>query len=289
MPSSWPSSVSATPGAKRSSVDLAGRVLLDQRARAALGDDLRLVHDDEAVAQLLGLVHVVGGQDQRHAALLEPVQPVPEQVPGLRVEAGRRLVEEEQVGSLMSDRAIVRRRFIPPDSGSTWSLARSVSWANSSSSSARSRDLRPRQAEVAPVDRAGSRGRSARCRACPAAGRRRAARGSAGRRVAGSMPMTASVPPSIGETQPIIRIVEVLPAPFGPRNPNDSPGATSKSMASTAVKSPKRLVRPRAWMSAGSEDREDASGAGAPDRSTVSGMGAHGTASSGWTKRATVR
>ena len=39
----------------------------------------------------------------------------------------------------------------------------------------------------------------------------------------------------------------------------------------------------------GSEDREDASGAGAPDRSTVSGMGAHGTASSGWTKRATVR
>ena len=45
-----------------------------------------------------------------------------------------------------------------------------------------------------------------------------------------------------GETQPIIRIVEVLPAPFGPRNPNDSPGATSKSTASTAVKSPNRLV-----------------------------------------------
>ena len=52
-----------------------------------------------------------------------------------------------------------------------------------------------------------------------------------------------------GETQPIIRIVEVLPAPLGPRKPNDSPGATSKSMASTAVNSPNRLVRPRAWMS----------------------------------------
>ena len=26
-----------------------------------------------------------------------------------------------------------------------------------------------------------------------------------------------------GETQPIIRIVEDLPAPFGPRNPNASP------------------------------------------------------------------
>jgi hypothetical protein len=54
------------------------------------------------------------------------------------------------------------------------------------------------------------------------------------------------VPSVTGETQPIIRIVEVLPAPFGPRNPNDSPGATSKSIASTAVKSPNFLVRPRA-------------------------------------------
>ena len=61
--------------------------------------------------------------------------------------------------------------------------------------------------------------------------------------------MTLSVPPVIGDTQPIIRIVEVLPAPFGPRNPNDSPRATSKSMASTAVNPPNRLVSPRAWMS----------------------------------------
>ena len=37
------------------------------------------------------------------------------------------------------------------------------------------------------------------------------------------MPITVSVPFVIGETQPIIRIVEVLPAPFGPRKPNDSP------------------------------------------------------------------
>src|SRR6478736_1430919 len=65
----------------------------------------------------------------------------------------------------------------------------------------------------------------------------------------GSMPITRSVPPLIGETHPIIRIVEVLPAPLGPRNPNDSPAATSKSTASTATNSPKRLVSPRAWMS----------------------------------------
>src|SRR5664280_521562 len=62
----------------------------------------------------------------------------------------------------------------------------------------------------------------------------------------GSMPRTDSSPPDTGETQAIIRIAEVLPAPFGPRKPKDSPGATSKSMASTAVIPPKRFVSPRA-------------------------------------------
>src|SRR3954453_9557986 len=84
-----------------------------------------------------------------------------------------------------------------------------------------------------------------------------------------------SAPAVIGETQPIIRIVEVLPAPFGPRKPKDSPGATSKSTASTAVNSPKRLVRPRAWMS---EGVDGAPGAGTADDTDVSDMGSHGTA-----------
>jgi hypothetical protein len=47
----------------------------------------------------------------------------------------------------------------------------------------------------------------------------------------------------------MIRIVVDLPAPLGPSNPKDSPLATSKSMASTAVKSPNFLVNPRALMS----------------------------------------
>ena len=71
------------------------RVLPDQRRRAALGHDLALVDDHDPVAQLLGLVHVVRGEHQGGAALLEPEQPVPEHVPRLRVEAGRRLVEHE--------------------------------------------------------------------------------------------------------------------------------------------------------------------------------------------------
>ena len=46
-----------------------------------------------------------------------------------------------------------------------------------------------------------------------------------------------------------MRIVELLPAPFGPRNPNASPGRISKSMPSTATNEPKRFVSARASMS----------------------------------------
>jgi hypothetical protein len=51
----------------------------------------------------------------------------------------------------MSARAIVSRRFIPPDRGSTWSFARSVSWTKSRSSSARRRASGPGDVEVAGV------------------------------------------------------------------------------------------------------------------------------------------
>jgi hypothetical protein len=66
---------------------------------------------------------------------------------------------------------------------------------------------------------------------------------------AGSSPNTVRVPSVTGETQPIMRIVDVFPAPFGPRKPKASPRCRSKSMPSTATKSPKRFTRSRAWMS----------------------------------------
>src|SRR5436190_16260123 len=71
-------------------------------------------------------------------------------------------------------------------------------------------------------------------------------------RLFGSRPRTRSVPPLGGETHPIMRMVELLPAPFGPRKPNASPCCTSKSIASSAVRSPKRLTSPRAWTSGSS-------------------------------------
>ncbi len=77
---------------------LASGVLTDQVERAALGDDQPLVHHHQPVAELLGLIHVVGRDHQGHPGLLEPEQPVPEDVTGLGVQAGGGLVEEQQVG-----------------------------------------------------------------------------------------------------------------------------------------------------------------------------------------------
>ena len=95
----------------------------------------------------------------------------------------------------------------------------------------------------------GCRGPRAPCPACPAAARRPGGRGSRARGARGPCPGSRSVPSVTGDMHAIIRIVLVLPAPLGPRKPKLSPGATSKSIASTAVKSPNRLVSPRAWMS----------------------------------------
>ena len=63
-----------------------------------------------------------------------------------------------------------------------------------------------------------------------------------------SMPRMVRLPLVGGETQPIIRIVDDLPAPLGPRKPNASPRCSSNSIPSTAVKSPNRFVRSVACM-----------------------------------------
>ena len=54
------------------------------------------------------------------------------------------------------------------------------------------------------------------------------------------------MPPERGDTQAIIRIVDDLPAPLGPRKPNTSPRATSTSIPRTASNVPKLLRSPRA-------------------------------------------
>jgi hypothetical protein len=70
----------------------------DQFGGRALGDDPAAIDDGDAVAEHLGLVHVVGREQDRAAVLAEAAQQVPQLPPRLRVEPGRRLVEEQEVG-----------------------------------------------------------------------------------------------------------------------------------------------------------------------------------------------
>src|SRR5688572_12021190 len=60
------------------------------------------------------------------------------------------------------------------------------------------------------------------------------------------MPRMRSSPEVTGLTEAIIRMVEDLPAPLGPRKPNASPWRTSTSIPFTASKSPKDLRKSRA-------------------------------------------
>ena len=157
-------------------------------------------------------------------------------------------------GSLTSPRAIVRRRFMPPDRAWTFDLAFSVSCANSRSSSA----FGPSSARVMPKKRPYmmrfSRTRSSSSRLSCCGMTPRCAR-TCGPWSPGSMPRTDSSPPVRSSVPPIMRIVVDLPAPFGPSSPKLSPGATSKSMPSTATKSPYVLRNAWAWMAGGTDGR----------------------------------
>ena len=77
--------------------DACREVLLQVRRRA-VGDDLPVEDEGEAVA-LLGLVHVVRGDQHRHAALGDDlVDEVPEQPAPARIDAAGGFVEEQQLG-----------------------------------------------------------------------------------------------------------------------------------------------------------------------------------------------
>src|SRR5947208_10553284 len=60
----------------------------------------------------------------------------------------------------------------------------------------------------------------------------------------GSRPRMRSVPLDGGDTHPIMRMVDVLPAPFGPRNPKASPRCTSKSTPSRSEEHTSELQSP---------------------------------------------
>src|SRR5262249_25890830 len=83
-------------GVRRLELDRRSADLLLQRLRRALGDDAAVVDDPDAVGELVGLLEVLGREEDGDALVLrKPAHLVPEGGAALDVQAGRRLVEEE--------------------------------------------------------------------------------------------------------------------------------------------------------------------------------------------------
>src|SRR5690606_1812878 len=79
--------------------DLLADDALDELCGRAALDDAGAVHDEDAIAELGGFFHVVGGQEHGDALSLEGAEALPEELAGLRVEARGGLVEDEELGT----------------------------------------------------------------------------------------------------------------------------------------------------------------------------------------------
>src|ERR1700680_1887851 len=68
---------------------------------SALGDDLAVIDDGDAVGDALGFFHVMGGEEDGDLLLLVEFRYVsPQLVAGLRVQADRGLIEEDDLGRM---------------------------------------------------------------------------------------------------------------------------------------------------------------------------------------------
>ena len=77
--------------------DRVGALRPDQVRRGVEGNEAPGLHDRHPVGQVLGLLHVVGGEQDRGAQLAQRGDQVPCPPPGGRIEPRRRLVEEQQL------------------------------------------------------------------------------------------------------------------------------------------------------------------------------------------------
>ncbi len=71
---------------------------IDQVSGRAFGNHLSVIDNGQAIAQALGFVHVVGGEQHRASGLLKAANDVPELAAALRIEAGGGLVQKKNFG-----------------------------------------------------------------------------------------------------------------------------------------------------------------------------------------------
>jgi len=74
-----------------------------------------VVHDGDAITELIGLFHVVRRQHDGLARVVQTRSKIPERETTLRVQAGRRFVHEEHGGLWKIARATIRRWAMPPE------------------------------------------------------------------------------------------------------------------------------------------------------------------------------
>src|SRR5579863_8536638 len=94
------------PGFKRGAVGEASFKLHDMMSAepvneicgSTFGDDLAVIHDGEAVTEAFGFVHIMRGQKHGATVALKSAHDVPQLATALRIEAGRGLVEEQDLG-----------------------------------------------------------------------------------------------------------------------------------------------------------------------------------------------
>jgi hypothetical protein len=84
---------------------------LDDRRRRAVGHHPPAVEDDDVVAQALGLLHVVGDEDDGGAPVADPPDDVPGVATAGRVEVLRQLVEEHDLGATDEGQGLRRVTF----------------------------------------------------------------------------------------------------------------------------------------------------------------------------------
>ena len=72
---------------------------IDELIRRSLGDQLALRQHAHAISQMLGLVEIMGGQQHGRAVGTQRLDEVPRTSTSRRIESGRGLVEEQQLGA----------------------------------------------------------------------------------------------------------------------------------------------------------------------------------------------
>ena len=227
------SSAGPTPVGQREA-DL-GRQLVAaaERLGRAAGDDLAVDHHGDAVGEVLRLVHEVRRQEDRLARRAQRADRRPGGAAGVRVKAGRRLVEEQHVG--VADEA---EREIQPAAlaagqlaGPRVALGVELDELDEVRRAAASAEYqRPCISSSSPT--VSSSWIPPDCSTTPMRSRRsRSPR-------PGSWPRTETVP-ELGRRWPsTISVIVVLPAPLGPSRQNTSPCSTSKLTPRRAWTSP---------------------------------------------------